>query len=248
MKQMKKNIVFLFLFALSGMIIHAQTRFYSTVKVEFEKTIAVKALYKEIAKDWYDMIKDRLPQSVSSYFEFVGDTARSIYRQTKEAPYDAKSAYQPMADKNTVYNDYAHTSTVSQKPIFEETFLLQDSLLKIKWKITNDTRKIAGFDCRKAIGLLFDSVTVFAFYTDELMVTGGPEGINGLPGMILGVGIPRLHTTWFATKVQVVDVNLRTIIPPTKGKKMNRATMLNSMDKVLSEWEYGKKIMLAAMI
>lgn len=233
---------------LTCVFIYAQTKFYSTIKVDFEKTVAVKGLFKEMWADWYDNIKDRLPQSVASEFEFIGDSTKSIYRQTKEAAFDAKSIYRPIADQNIVYNNYSNSTTVSQKPIFEETFLLQDSLLKIKWKITNDTRKIAGFDCRKAIGTLYDTVTVFAFYTDELMVTGGPEGINGLPGMILGTGIPRLHTTWFATKVQVVDVDTRTVSPPTKGKKMNRSTLFKSMDKVLSEWEYGKKVMLATMI
>jgi GLPGLI family protein len=53
---------------------------------------------------------------------------------------------------------------------------VEDSLLKIKWKITADTRNIAGFECRKAVGILFDTVAVFAFYTDELMISGGPEG------------------------------------------------------------------------
>jgi GLPGLI family protein len=126
--------------------------------------------------------------------------------------------------------------------------LLEDSLLNIRWKITNDTRRIAGFECRKAVGILFDTVAVFAFYTDELTISGGPEGIHGLPGMILGMGIPRLHTTWFATKVQVVDVNTKTLAPAAKGEKVNRKTMFEAMDKVLSDWEYGKKMILATLI
>ncbi len=91
--------------------------------------------------------------------------------------------------------------------MFEETFLIEDSLLKIKWKLTPDTRTIAGYECRKAVGILSDTITLFTFYTDELMITGGPEGIHGLPGMILGIGIPRLHTTWFATKVEINNIN-----------------------------------------
>ena len=109
-----------------------------------------------------------------------------------------------------------------KKPVFEETFLVQDSLVKIKWKLTADTRLIAGFECRKAIGIIDDSIAVFAFYTDEILITGGPEGIQGLPGMILGVGIPRLHTTWFATKVEVNGVTTDKITPATKGKKTDR--------------------------
>jgi GLPGLI family protein len=235
-------------FSMLTILSHSQASFFGTVKIEYEKTVAVKALYKEIASDWYDNIKDRLPQSVNSYFEFIGDTVHSLYHQTKEAPYDPRDFFQPFADKNVVFNNYKTGQTISQKPIFEKTFLLEDSLLNIRWKITNDTRRIAGFECRKAVGILFDTVAVFAFYTDELTISGGPEGIHGLPGMILGMGIPRLHTTWFATKVQVVDVNTKTLAPAAKGEKVNRKTMFEAMDKVLSDWEYGKKMILATLI
>ena len=145
--------------------------------------------------------------------------------------------------------DYKKNITISQKPVFEETFLMEDSLLKIKWKLTGDIRTIAGFDCRKAVGILNDSIAVFAFYTDELMVQGGPEGIHGLPGMILGVGIPRLHTTWFATRVEVNGVNLALISPAKKGKKVNRAAMIQSLERVLKQWgTYGSKMIVTFAI
>lgn len=223
----------------------SQTQFYSTVKIEFVKNINVHAYYKELDEEWYNYIKDRLPREVSDYYEFVGDSSRSIYKPGKETPIDPNSNYRAVADKNVVYNDYGAGTSIAQKPVFEETFLVQDSLAKIKWKVTPDTRTIAGFECRKAIGILDDSIAVFAFYTDELMIKGGPEGIHGLPGMILGVGVPRLHSTWFATKVEVVDVNMKIVTPATKGKKVNRATMMKSLDKVLRQWgTYGSKMIV----
>lgn len=243
-----KKILFLLFAGFISITGKAQTSFFPEVKIEFEKTVAMQALYKEIAKEWYERIKDRIPASTTSYFEFTGDTARSLYKKSKEPAFDAKAMFLPATDNNVVYNDYVNGTTISQKPIFEETFLLQDSLLNIKWKLTSDTRNIAGFECRKAVGILYDTVAVFAFYTDELMIKGGPEGINGLPGMILGMGIPRLHATWFATKVQVADINMQKTIPPAKGKKVTRQTMLKSMEDVLKQWEFGKKMMLSTMI
>jgi GLPGLI family protein len=135
-----------------------------------------------------------------------------------------------------VYNDYISGSTITQKPVFEETFLVQDSLAKIKWKITPDVRTIAGFECHKAIGLLEDSITLFAFYADEILVRGGPESAHGLPGMILGLGIPRLHTTWFATKVEINGIDMNRVRPETKGKKTTRKAMIQSLDKVLKNF------------
>ncbi|MGZ8536758.1 MAG: GLPGLI family protein [Flavisolibacter sp.] len=224
-------------------VICAQTPFHSSVKIEFEKTVYVRQLYKSLEPEWYERIKDRLPQTSITYHDFVGDTIKSVFKPGKETQYDPRSFYQGIADKNIVYNDYASRTTITQKPVFEETFLVQDSLVKIKWKITADTRTIAGFECRKAIGTIDDTITVFAFYTDEILINSGPESANGLPGMILGLGMPRIHTTWFATKVEYSDVNMTKVIPATKGKKVNRQTMIHSLDKVLKNWgDYGKNL------
>lgn len=248
---MKKQLI-LFAIALAGFWqSQAQTRFFSTIKVEYEKTTAVRQLMKDLQENdsWYEQNKDRYPVSVLSYYDFTGDSTKSLYKPGKDVPIDPKLWWRPSGDKNVVYNDYIKGTTISQKPVFEETFLLEDSLLKIKWKITPDVRNIAGYDCRKAVGILHDSIAVFAFYTDELMISGGPEGINGLPGMILGMGIPRLHCTWFATKVEVFDINMNKVTPATKGKKTDRVTMEKTLKKLAAEWgTYGSKTMLNFII
>jgi GLPGLI family protein len=237
------------IFILLSIASHAQTRFLGTVKIEFEKTVYTRQLMKAIEPQWYERMKDRIPETMLTYFDFIGDTTKSIYKPGKEVAFDPKSFFQGLADKNVVYNNYKTKTTISQKPVFEETFLVQDSLVKIRWKLTSDTRVIAGFECRKAIGLIDDTVAVFAFYTDEILVNGGPESINGLPGMILGMGVPRIHTTWFATKVEITNVPMNQVIPATKGKKVDRSTMNKSLEKVLKEWgSYGKNLFLNFVI
>jgi GLPGLI family protein len=238
-----KKILLSSIFLLFVSIMYAQ-QFHSSVKIEFEKIVYVRQLYKALEPEWYERIKDRLPQTSITYYDFIGDTTKSIYKPGRETQYDPRSFYQGIADKNVVYNDYGLKTTITQKPVFEETFLVQDSLVKIKWKITADTRNIAGFECRKAIGTIDDTITVFAFYTDEILINAGPESANGLPGMILGLGMPRIHTTWFATKVEMADAsNLTKLAPATKGKKVNRQTMIQSLDKVLKNWgDYGKNL------
>lgn len=245
----KRIYISLFILALS-VTAKAQQIFLSKVSIDFAKTVAVWPLMKEIEPEWFEQIKEQTPKETISYFNFTSDGTRSLYKRVKEAEVPKGMWFQPFADENVIYNDYTTGTTTSQKPVFEETFLVQDSLSKIKWKLTPDTRIIAGFECRKAIGILYDTVAVFAFYTDEILVNGGPESINGLPGMILGIGIPRLHTTWFATRVQALNaVEPKALTPATKGKKTNRKEMLTLLDKALSRGEaWGKKIVLAFVI
>lgn len=245
----KRIYISLFILAVS-FTAKAQQIFLDKVSIDFAKTVSVWPLIKEIEPQWFEEGKDHMPKETISYFNFTSDGTRSLYKRTKEAEIPRGMWWQPFGDENVIYNDYNTGTTISQKPVFEETFLVQDSLTKIKWKLTPDTRIIAGFECRKAIGILYDSVAVFAFYTDEILVNGGPESITGLPGMILGIGIPRLHTTWFATKVQALNsVEPKALTPASKGKKTNKTELLTLLDKALSRGEaWGKKMVLAFVI
>jgi GLPGLI family protein len=247
---MKKILIGLLLFIFAS---HAksqsQPNFFGTVKIEFQKTVYARQLYKEMYERWYDMFKDRVPAQVTNYYDFIGDTTKSIFKPGKEAPFDPRSWYQSIADKNIIYTDYTSDKIIAQKPVYEETFLVEDSILKIKWKLVPDTRVIAGFECRKAVGIIDDSIGVIAFYTDEVLVKGGPESIGGLPGMILALSVPRLHTTWIATGVQVNDVKMNAVTPATKGKKVTRGSMVGQLEKVLKNWgDYGRKMIVNFLI
>ena len=107
--------------------------------------------------------------------------------------------------------------------------------------MTNETRQIAGFNCRKAVGKLFDSVYVFAFYTDEITTSGGPMSLHGLPGMIMGITIPRMFTSWVATKLQVNGIDDKKIVAPTKGKKKKAKELQETVVKATKDWgSYGQ--------
>ncbi len=235
---------FIFTFLLCNVLTKLQAQqFHHTVRIEFEKTVYVKQVFKDLEPDWFERIKERLQETSLTRHEFIGDTSHSVFRPLGEPEYDSRSFYKGFADKNVVYNNYKTKKSVAQKPVFEETFLIEDSLLNIKWKLTADTRLIAGYECRKAIGLIDDSITVFAFYTDEILVSGGPESIHGLPGMILGLGMPRIHSTWFATRVEVNGVNMTAVKPVSKGKKISRTEMIQAIEKALKDWgNYGRNL------
>lgn len=135
------------------------------------------------------------------------------------------------------YNDYQTGAFANYRYILGDNYLLAGELMKIDWKLTpNETREIAGFNCRKATGIIFDSVYVFAFYTDEITISGGPMGISGLPGMILGITIPRMFTSYIATKLQVAGVDVRQIIAPQKGKKKEFVAIRKDVEKVTKDW------------
>ena len=94
---------------------------------------------------------------------------------------------------------------------------------------------IAGFNCRKAYTVLFDSVYVFAFYTDEITISGGPVGLHGLPGMILGVTVPRMYSSWIATKVNITGVDEKKIVSPADRRSKTKDEMFKKFMKRAEE-------------
>jgi GLPGLI family protein len=93
-----------------------------------------------------------------------------------------------------------------------------------------------------------DSIYVIAFYTDEIPVSGGPESFTGLPGMILGIVLPRLNTTYFATKVETQLLpETAFALPKTKSKKVNFKQYNDELSKAIKDWgAYGTKIIWKA--
>jgi GLPGLI family protein len=186
---------------------------------------------------WAEMFKDKMPQFSTSWYQLTFHDNKAVYRfdrldEKTKLPWGNNNA-----EDNFWYNDYSTGIFTDQKWVFDNTYLLSDSLMKIDWKLVpHETREIAGFNCRKAVGIIFDSVYVFAFYTDEITVSGGPMGIHGLPGMILGITIPRMHTSWIATKLQINGVNTGIIQPPQKGKKKKAAELQETVLKVTKDW------------
>jgi GLPGLI family protein len=209
--------------------------FLSEGKIEFERKVN---LYVQLSDDpaWSDLEKKTIPQFKTSYFDLVFTRNKTLYRPGKENA-DNNKLWQQPAEENIVYSELDNEKMISQKKVFEQLFLLQDSTRKIKWKITDENRTIAGFACRRANAIIMDSIYVVAFYTDEILSSGGPESFSGLPGMILGVALPHQHVTWFATKVQAVKVNDMEMIAPLKGRKTSASSLKKTMQDSMKDWD-----------
>jgi len=149
---------------------------------------------------------------------------------------------------NTIYTDLSTREKITRKKVYEETFVVKDTARVINWKITGETREIAGYECRRANAVIMDSVYVVAFYTDEIPVSGGPESFNGLPGMILGLALPHDNVTWFATIVNDRPVDAKVLVPPTKGKATDIKGLMTTLSSALKEYGTYYKTMLKAFL
>lgn len=230
---MKQFLSIALLVLLSG---GAKGQFTFSGKIEFERRTNLHKLWE--GDSWMDNWKDKFQPFYSSFYNLSFNGNVSRYVAGREGTVVKMEWGLPPGADNDILRDFKSGTVSSMKSMYGESFLIQDSVQKYVWKMTGEVRDIAGFKCRKAVTRICDSVYVVAFYTDEIPVSGGPEQMGGLPGMILELAVPRLYTTWVATKVEMTTPTAAELKQTTKGKPM---TMPQIQDKILqSTKDWGK--------
>jgi len=214
---------------------HAHAQFVEQGEIEYEvKTNMKKSMGNS---PWAEMMKDKMPDFKTLYFKMNFGGGQTEYQYLR---WDNKEAFPSMMnqgdDKSAWFADHQTGKLQMTKEVFGSPFNITDSLPSIEWKLSNENRIIAGYNCRKAVGKIMDSVYVFAFYTDEITTPGGPCSVGGLPGMILGMTIPRLYTSWIAVKVTPSESNKLTRPEFPKGNAFTMQSAVATMREKTKDW------------
>lgn len=235
---MMKTILFFITALFFTMTANAQ-QFVDKAVIEYEVNTNLK---KTMSNDsWDEKMKENLSDLKISYFNYTFADNKSIFKFDRWSPKTRIPKYLKDSDEeNSWYFDFNTGIINMQKQIGGTNFVVADSIPKIEWKITNENREIAGYNCRKAIGKIMGEVYIFAFYTDDITISGGPCSISGLPGMILGLTIPRLYTSYVATKVDVSLSDPAIIKPITAKKTYDLKELKTIFEEKLKDWySYG---------
>jgi GLPGLI family protein len=200
-----------------SLTLSAQVPFVTSGKILYEKKID---LHQEFINDFrFKKSMDGLPKYYTAQHQLLFSGNATLYEASNNITEKNSYFTDDGTDNDIMYSDLKKGVYAKKKKVFEETFFVSDSIRHIKWQMTNDTRMIAGFECHKAIAIILDSIYVIAFYTDQITVCGGPMSFCNLPGMILGIAIPRLNMTVIATKVELSFPPEKLSPPPVEGDK-----------------------------
>lgn len=232
----------------------AQAQFIENGTIEYTKTmnlhLNMKLEFADRMGEGMDDFLKMVPKNATKLYIMTFDQNKSMYRYDKDGPEKVPSfGGKDPASENIVFKDFKNNTYKAEKEVFGTLFNVEDSIPTYTWKIDDEIRQIAGYNCRKATTIINDSVYVVAYYTDEIMVSGGPESFGGLPGMILGLAIPRLYSTWFATKIELLpyDASLEKPINEKKAKKVNRVGLIEALKPSLAEWgNFGTSVLYKA--
>lgn len=199
------------------------------VKTNIKKTLGNSS--------WAEMLKDNLGQFKTAFYTLSIANNKSIYKFDHWDPKGKVPEFLRRGDEESSWFVDQNTGKyIVQKELFGTKFNIEDSLRDIQWKLSSERRIIAGYNCRKAEAVIMDSVYIFAFYTDEIAYSGGPCTITGLPGTILGLTIPRLYSSYIATKITLNNVNVSSIKPVTAKKYLTQKALYKTLSERIKDW------------
>ena len=115
----------------------------------------------------------------------------------------------------------------------DEEILVASQPSKIKWVLTQESKKINNYVCYKAISSVTNknstgvyTFEIIAWFAPEIPVPFGPKQFIGLPGLILE--LKDTHYTFYVDKIELFTKE-KPIIKPFKGK-------------IISEEKYKERI------
>ncbi|MES2653444.1 MAG: GLPGLI family protein [Bacteroidota bacterium] len=73
-----------------------------------------------------------------------------------------------------------------KETISDQSYLVEETMPSINWKITKDTLSFSGLNCQKAT-TNYDGKNWIAWFAPNLPFQSGPWQLNGLPGLIIDV-------------------------------------------------------------
>jgi len=165
---------------------------------------------------------------------------KSLYELKEQETGDGYS-WKP--DKFILTRDYKTNQKFDIIETLGKVYLIEEDIPKIKWKILNEIKEVAGYLCMKAeTKNEVKGQTIHAWFADGINFMGGPEGYGGLPGMILELDINNGDAIITATEVNLNGVEVDTSLPKkVKGKNISQSDLDEIVKKYIDDTIEGKK-------
>lgn len=206
-------------------------------------------------------VQAQMPKSRTMQYELLFTPEHSLWQFLPNAASDDQNTFagggvvirMAGGGNEATYVNYAKSSRVDQREMFERSFVVTDSIAKVQWKLSEETKPMLNFTARKATGtsilmrprvtmengqmkreMSIDTVPVVAWYTTEVPVPAGPDYQGQLPGLILELDINKGQNVTKAIEFSP-KVTANKIKEPNEGKRMTAAEFTKERDKMMEE-------------
>lgn len=156
---------------------------------------------------------------------------------------------------DVTFTDLAKGAIVESRELGTKKFIVTDSVNKLNWKLTGETRTILGYACQQAIAQRIgtriqpnvvngqikreevpDTANYTAWFTSAIPVAAGPEIQGQLPGLILAIDVNNGRTVYKAISVSP-KADVATIKEPKSGKKITQQEFREEQAKLMQDMQ-----------
>jgi GLPGLI family protein len=209
-----------------------------------------------------DEIARMLPKTRTDKFELTFGNNQSIWAHAEEEMDNDFGGGGGMQIKmmgagqnDVVFHDFNKAKRIDQREMMDKKFIIEDSIRKLTWKMSDETQTILGHVCRKAttqrIGQrmqmtmengkmerkeVSDTTPIVAWFTTDIPVSAGPEVQGQLPGLILALDMNNGRMVYKAIELSE-KADLAIIKAPTKGKKVTQEEYRAETNKMMDEMQ-----------
>lgn len=206
-------------------------------------------------------VQAQMPKSRTMQYELLFTPEHSLWQYLPNAANEDQSSFSGggvvlrMAGggNESTYVNFAKATRVDQRELFEKSFVVTDTLARVKWRLSEETKPLLRFTAHKAVGsnvvsrprmmmengemkreMVTDTVPVVAWYTTDIPVPAGPDFQGQLPGLILELDINKgqniTRAIEFSPKLTAAKIK-----EPGDGKHMTAAEFAKEREKMMEE-------------
>ena len=161
-----------------------------------------------------------------SYANLYFNATETKYEESEEkAERSQEGGYDWRKETFFIKRNFDKSTLQEAYEFLGKTYIVEDTLLTMNWKIQNDLKEIAGHVCMKAfIEDTLRKQQIVAWFAQDIPFNGGPEYFHSLPGMILEIDINDGAMLITANKIDVKKLTTELETPKKlKGKRIKKA-------------------------
>lgn len=242
-------------------------------KVTYERVSQMQVQFSGMNEEMQRMI----PKSRTDKFELTFGNNQSLWKSAEQEGDDDMisgggegGGFQirmvAAGGNDVVYCNFETSKTVERRELMDKTFIIDDSLRPLKWKMTGETKQILNHNCMKATTTRIfnrpqmsmengkmerkevkDTSVIIAWIASDIPVSAGPAEYQGqLPGLILEMDIANGRQVFKATSIDE-KADLAVIKEPTGKKKYTQEEFRKEREKMMEEMQMnnggGRRIM-----
>ena len=205
-----------------------------------------------------------IPQTRRDNFELTFGNNQSLWKAAEQENNndntpgnDGVQVHMIVAGSNDIlYTNFETKKKTEQREFLDKTFIVDDSIRSMKWKMTGETKTILNMPCMKATAInisarttmtmdngkmerkeIQDTSNIIAWFTTSIPVSAGPAEYQGqLPGLILEMDIHDGRQTFKATGI-TEKADLSIIKAPTGKKHYTPEEFTKERNKMMEEMQ-----------